>query len=82
MVAADLGRAAMIDFKSLPLIVRLTTIANIFIAWVLFAEFVIDRHGWDRFVFLSGGQLSKGPHHSADYRDQRNRQRHLLSATL
>ena len=42
----------MTDFKSLPLIVRLSTIANVFIAWVLFAEFVIDRHGWDRFLPL------------------------------
>ena len=40
----------MITFKSLPLIVRLATIANLFMAWVLFAELVIDRHGLDRFL--------------------------------
>ena len=40
----------MIAFKSLPLIVRLMTIANIFIAWVLIAEFVIDRYGLDQYL--------------------------------
>ena len=48
----------MITFRSLPLIVRLTTIANLFIAWVLFAELVIDRHGLDRFLpFYRVGNL-------------------------
>ena len=42
----------MIDFKSLPLIVRLGAVANLFIGWVLFAEFVIDRYGIDRFLPL------------------------------
>ena len=40
----------MIDFKSLPFIVRLMTIANIFIAWLLFAELVIDRYGLDAYL--------------------------------
>ena len=40
----------MVPFKSLPLIVRLGAIANIFIAWVLTAEFVIDRYGLDAFL--------------------------------
>ena len=40
----------MIDFRSLPLIVRLGAIANIFIGWVLLAEFVVDRYGLDRYL--------------------------------
>ena len=40
----------MIAFRSLPLIVRLTTMATLFMAWILFAELVIDRHGLDRFL--------------------------------
>ena len=48
----------MIDFASLPFIVRLSAIANILIAWVLFAEFVIDRYGLDRFLpFYRAGDL-------------------------
>jgi hypothetical protein len=48
----------MITFKSLPLIVRLGTIANIFIGWELIAEFVIDRYGLDRFLpFYRVGDL-------------------------
>ena len=40
----------MVPFKSLPLIVRVMTIANILMAWVLIAEFVIDRYGFNRFL--------------------------------
>ena len=48
----------MTEFKSLPLIVRLSTIAYIFIAWVLLAEFVIDRYGFDRYLpFYRVGDL-------------------------
>lgn len=36
------------QFRTLPLSVRLATAATPFIAWVLIAEFVIDRHGFDR----------------------------------
>ena len=42
----------MVPFKSLPFIVRLWAIANIFIAWVLVAEFVIDRYGLDAYLPL------------------------------
>jgi hypothetical protein len=38
------------QFRTLPLSVRLATAATPFIAWVLFAEFAIDRHGLDRFL--------------------------------
>lgn len=37
-------------FRDLPLIARVATAATFFIAWVLFAEFVVDRHGLDRFL--------------------------------
>ena len=39
-----------IAFKSLPLIVRISTLASWFLAWVLFAELVIDRHGLDSWL--------------------------------
>lgn len=39
-----------IRFKSLPAAVRLTTLATWFMAWVLFAEFVIDRYGLDAWL--------------------------------
>lgn len=41
-----------VSFASLPLIVRLTTAVSIFMAWAMIAEFVIDRHGLDRFLPL------------------------------
>ena len=48
----------MIAFRSLPLIVRLTTFANLLMAWILFAELVIDRHGLDRYLpFYRVGNL-------------------------
>ncbi len=39
-----------IRFRSLPLAVRISTLATWFLAWVLFAELVIDRHGLDAFL--------------------------------
>ena len=39
-----------IHFADIPLVVRLTTRMSIFMAWVLFAEFVIDRYGFDRYL--------------------------------
>ena len=39
-----------IAFKSLPLVVRISSLATWFIAWVLFAELVIDRHGLDAWL--------------------------------
>ena len=35
-------------FYELPIVVRLATFLSFFMAWVLFAELVIDRHGLDR----------------------------------
>ena len=47
-----------IPFGSLPLSVRITTLASWFMAWVLIAEFVIDRHGLDTFLpFYRVGNL-------------------------
>ena len=39
-----------IRFKSLPFIVQLTSIMTIFMAWVMIEEWIIDRHGLDRFL--------------------------------
>jgi len=39
-----------IDFYELPLVSRLTTCAAMFMIWVLFAEFVIDRYGFNEFI--------------------------------
>ena len=44
--------AEKISFKSLPLLVRLTTMLSLFLAWLLFAELVIDRHGLDAYLPL------------------------------
>ncbi len=41
-----------IAFAALPAFVQFTSMATMFIGWVLFAEFVIDRHGYDRFLPL------------------------------
>ena len=47
-----------VPFRSLPIIARLATMTSLFLAWVLFAEFVIDRHGLDRFLpFYRVGNL-------------------------
>jgi len=39
-----------IRFRSLPLAVRLATMLAYFLAWVLFAELIIDRHGLDAYL--------------------------------
>lgn len=39
-----------IAFAALPGLVQFTSLATLFIGWVLFAEFVIDRHGYDRLL--------------------------------
>ena len=41
-----------IAFAQLPLVTRLASLLVYFLAWVAFAEFIIDRHGWDRFLPL------------------------------
>lgn len=41
-----------VTFAALPGLVQFTSLATIFIGWVLIAEFVIDRHGLDRFLPL------------------------------
>jgi len=41
-----------VPFAALPLVVRLTAMATFFIAWILFAELVIDRMGLDRYLPL------------------------------
>lgn len=39
-----------IRFAALPKLVQFTSLATLFIGWVLFAELIIDRHGLDRFL--------------------------------
>jgi len=39
-----------IGFASLPLTVRIAAMGSYFMAWVMFAEFVIDRHGLDAWL--------------------------------
>jgi hypothetical protein len=39
-----------ITFAQLPLVVRIMTVASMFMAWVLFAELVLDRYGFDKFL--------------------------------
>jgi hypothetical protein len=41
-----------VTFAALPGLVQFTSLATIFIGWVLIAEFVIDRHDLDRFLPL------------------------------
>jgi hypothetical protein len=41
-----------VTFAARPGLVQFTTLATIFFGWVLVAEFVIDRHGLDRFLPL------------------------------
>jgi hypothetical protein len=41
-----------ITFAALPGLAQFTSLATIFLGWVLFAELVIDRHGYDRFLPL------------------------------
>ncbi len=47
-----------VPFAALPFVARLTSMASLFIGWVLFAELVIDRLGLDRFLpFYRVGRL-------------------------
>lgn len=47
-----------VPFAALPGLVQFTSLATIFIGWVLVAELVIDRHGFDRFLpFYRVGNL-------------------------
>ena len=47
-----------VAFADLPLVVKFTSLGSIFMGWVLFAEFVVDRHGWDRVLpFYRVGNL-------------------------
>lgn len=47
-----------IIFADLPVVVKVATFATYFIGWVLFAEFIIDRHGLDRYLpFYRVGNL-------------------------
>ena len=39
-----------IRFRSLPLAVRIATMLAFFMAWILFAELVIDRQGLDAYL--------------------------------
>ncbi len=39
-----------IEFSQLPFIVRIVTCVSMFSAWVLFAEFVIDRYGFAKHI--------------------------------
>lgn len=39
-----------IRFSQLPLVARIMNCASIFVAWVLFAEFAIDRYGWNVYL--------------------------------
>jgi hypothetical protein len=39
-----------VSFKDLPLVVKAAVFVSFFTAWVVFEEFVIDRHGLWRFL--------------------------------
>lgn len=39
-----------IRFAELPTIVKITSLATLFVGWVLFAELIIDRHGLDQYL--------------------------------
>ncbi len=39
-----------IAFTSLPFATKLALMIVPFLGWVMFAEFVIDRNGWDQFL--------------------------------
>lgn len=41
-----------VTFAALPVLVQFTSLATLFVGWVLFAEMIIDRHGYDRFLPL------------------------------
>jgi hypothetical protein len=39
-----------VHFSQLPIAVRVMTCLSMFMAWVIVAEFVIDRYGFDRYI--------------------------------
>jgi len=39
-----------IKFAQLDIVTKIMICASMFMAWVLFAEFVIDRYGWHEFL--------------------------------
>lgn len=48
----------IIGFSQLPFIVKFSSLLTIFLAWVAFAEIIIDRHGMDKFLpFYRVGNL-------------------------
>lgn len=38
----------IIQFSQLPFVTKFSSLLTLFLAWVAFAEFVIDRHGLDK----------------------------------
>ena len=47
-----------LNFADMPLVVRGATWATAMMAWILFEELIIDRHGWDRWLpFYRVGNL-------------------------
>ena len=47
-----------IHFRQLPIVTRIAVCISLFSAWVLFAEFVIDRYGWHQYLpFYRFGDL-------------------------
>lgn len=39
-----------IEFGQLPFLAKFSSLLALFLAWVAFAEIIIDRHGWDKFL--------------------------------
>ena len=47
-----------LGFADVPWVVRGTSWATAMMAWILFEEFIIDRHAWDRWLpFYRVGNL-------------------------
>lgn len=47
-----------IGFATLPGLVQFSCFATIFLGWILFAELIIDRHGYDHYLpFYRVGNL-------------------------
>ena len=47
-----------VTFAALPGLVQFTSLATLFIGWILFAELVVDRHGYDQLLpFYRVGNL-------------------------
>ena len=46
------------EFSQLPWLVKFSTLLSLFLAWVAFAELIIDRHGLDKYLpFYRVGNL-------------------------